>query len=63
MKKMLSKLTDHARFRHNNASHGLATLGCGKQVTLDAHMLVALEDLLSQTVDNRCGKMYDRFLL
>jgi hypothetical protein len=63
VKKMLSKLTDHARFRHNNASHGLATLGCGKQVTLDAHMLVALEDLLSQTVDNRCGKMYDRFLL
>ncbi len=62
VKELLGKLTNHARFVHNNASNGLATLGCGKLVTLDAHMLVALEDLLNETVDNRCGKMYDRFL-
>ena len=62
VKELLGKLTNHARFVYNNASNGLATLGCEKLVTLDARMLVALEDLLNETVDNRCGKMYDRFL-
>lgn len=62
IKEVLGKLTDHARFAHNNASGGLSSLGSGKLVTLDARMLVALEDLLNLTVDNRCGKMYDRFL-
>jgi hypothetical protein len=61
IKEVLGKLIDHARFAHN-ASGGLAYLGSGKFITLNAHMLVALEGLLNLTVDNNCGKMYDRFL-
>ena len=62
MKDVLKKLTEHARFASNKASDGLSSLGSGKLIHLDARMLVALEDLLNLTVDNLCGKIYDRFL-
>ena len=59
VKEVLNKLTDHARFSNNNASGGLSCLGSAKLIHLDAHMS---ENLLNLTVNNRCGKMYDRFL-
>ena len=62
VKEAIGKLTENARFAHNNASGGLVSLGSAKPVTLNARMLVALEALLNLTVNNRCGKMYDRFL-
>ena len=62
LKEFLGKLTDNARFPHSNSSGGLVYLGSGKRVTLNAQMLVALENLLKITVDNSWRKMYDRFL-
>ena len=52
LKGVLGKLTDNARFPHSNSSGGLVYLGSGKQATLNACMLVALEKLLKITVDN-----------
>ena len=62
MKEVHGRLTDHARFSHDNASGGLVSLGFEILVTLNACMVVALEDLLNFSVDNHCGKMYDRLL-
>ena len=62
VKETIGKLTENARFAHNNASGRLVSLGSAKPATLNARMLVALEALLNLTVNNRCGKMYDRFL-
>ena len=62
LKEAVGKLTENARFTHNSASGGLLSLGSAKLVTLNASMLIALEHLLNLTVDNHCGKMYNRFL-
>ena len=62
VKEVLSKLTDNARFVHSNSGAEVTALGCGTLVTLDARMIVALEDLLGLTLNTQCGKMFDRFL-
>jgi hypothetical protein len=61
VKEVLSKLTDNAWFVHSNSGAEVTALGCGTLVTLDARMIVALEDFLGQTLNTQCGKMY-RFL-
>lgn len=58
----VSRLTDHARFKHCGVSDGLKFISGGLAVTLDALMLLPSENLLDLTVDNRCGKMYDKFV-
>ena len=58
----IARLTNHARFKHSGVSDGLKFIGGGLSITLDALMLLALENLLNLTVGNRCGKMYNRFV-
>ena len=58
----LARLTDHSRFKHSGVSDGLKFIGCGLLITLDALMLLALENLLNLNVGNSCATMYDRFV-
>ena len=63
VKDVLAKLTDdvHARFKHNSDG-GLSLLGSGKEVRLDPHKLVALQDLLDMMISSDVGVVYDRFV-
>ena len=53
---------DDVRYKHRNYSDGLGLLGSGKVVKLDAHWLVALQDLFDTIVINESGDLYERFV-
>ena len=59
---ILVKLMYDARYKYKNGGDGLSVLGCCKMVTLDARMLVALQDLLGMIVNTESGDLYDRFV-
>jgi hypothetical protein len=50
------------RYKHKNDGDGLSVLGSCKVVKLDAHRLVALQDLLGMIVNIEAGDLYDRFV-
>ena len=51
-----------SRYKHTKDFDGLGLLGSGKVVPLDAHWLLALQDLLDMVVINEAGDLYERFV-
>ena len=62
MKDVLVRLMGDVRYKHKNDCDGLSLLGSGKVVRLNAHRLVALQDLLGMIVNNEVGDLYERFV-
>ena len=53
---------DDVRYKHRSYCDGLGLLGSRKVVKLDAHWLVALQNLLDMIVVNESGDLYERFV-
>ncbi len=62
VKDVLVRLIDDVRYKHTKDFDGLGLLGSGKVVALDAHWLLALQDLLDMVVINEAGDLYERFV-
>ena len=58
---VLVKLMHDVRYKQNDGD-GLSALGSCKLVNLDAHWLIALQDLLGVIVNTEAGDLYDRFV-
>ncbi len=59
---VLVRLIDDVRYKHTKDLDELGLLGSGKVVALDAHWLLALQDLLDMIVINEAGDLYERFV-
>ena len=55
------RLIDDVRYKHTKDFDGLGLLSSGKVVALDAHWLLALQDLLDMVVIE-AGDLYERFV-